>query len=502
MAERAPIAILILTKNEEINLPVALASVADWAQQVFVLDSGSTDRTEQIAGEYGATFVNHPWEGYARQKNWGLDNLPITAPWVFILDADESVTSELRDELVRIAAADSCAEDAFYVNRYLLFMGKRIRHCGYYPSWNLRFFRHGKARYEEREVHEHMICTGQIGYLKGAMQHIDRRGLEHFIAKHNHYSTLEAREIFRIQKAMTGGTMRFSFWAGPIERRRWIKHKIWPRVPFRSLARFIYMYLLRFGFLDGRAGFHLCIILAVYEHQITVKLDELWRQSKRLKDGNGNCLPPAPPPPQPAPALPQPQYNTNGIKLDGQAKEQTMESFRDRFGADTTDGERWPYPKHVYVMRLIWAIVWRTLWRVCWWRIPILRTTVLRLFGAKIGSVGMSGSTWIEMPWDLEIGENCIVGPRASLYNLGGLSIGDHTVISQDVYVCGGTHDYTDPTYPLIRLKTTIGSYVWIAAGAFIHPGVTIGDGAVIGARAVVTKDVPPWTVVSGHPAK
>ena len=106
------------------------------------------------------------------------------------------------------------------------------------------------------------------------------------------------------------------------------------------------------------------------------------------------------------------------------------------------------------------------------------------------------------MPWDLKIRKSCIFGTRVQLYNLGGLEIGDHTVLSQDVYVCGGTHDYTDPTYPLVRKKNKIGSYVWVAAGAFIHPGVTIGDGAVIGARAVVTRDVEPWTVVSGHPAK
>src|SRR2546423_12654977 len=117
MASRAPITILIPTKNEEINLPFALASVVDWAQQVFVLDCGSTDRTEEITRQHGAEFVYHPWEGYARQKNWALDNLPITTPWVFILDADEAITPTLRDELMRIAASDSVPEDGFYGNR-------------------------------------------------------------------------------------------------------------------------------------------------------------------------------------------------------------------------------------------------------------------------------------------------------------------------------------------------------------------------------------------------
>jgi len=494
MVECVSIAILIPTKNEEINLPVALRSVAGWAQEIFVLDSGSTDRTEAIAREFGATFVVHPWEGYARQKNWGLDNLGIGAKWVFILDADEAITPALRDELVRIATEDRCEEDAFYVNRYLLFMGKRIGHCGYYPSWNLRFFRRGKARYEEREVHEHMMTEGKTGYLNGEMEHVDRRGLEHFIAKHNRYSTLEAREYFRIQRDLAAGRMAFRFWGGgPVERRRWVKHRIWPRVPFRSFARWFYMYIMNLGILDGRAGFHLCLILALYEHQITMKLDELWRQYKRL---NGGGRPPA----VELSASSDP-IATLSPPAD-EEMEPTVMTFREQFGADTTDGVRWPYPKYVYVLRLAWVMVWRTVWKVCWWRIPILRTMLLRVFGAKVESTGMMGSTWIEMPWDLKIGKSCIFGTRVQLYNLGGLEIGDHTVLSQDVYVCGGTHDYTDPTYPLVRKKNKIGSYVWVAAGAFIHPGVTIGDGAVIGARAVVTRDVEPWTVVSGHPAK
>src|SRR5687767_3834114 len=130
MPDRAPIAIVIPTKNEEVNLPFALASVKDWAGEIFVLDSGSTDLTRQVAEENGATFVHHAWEGYARQKNWGLDNLPVTAPWVFILDADETITPELARELQRIATADDCAENGFYINRYLIFLGQRIKHCG------------------------------------------------------------------------------------------------------------------------------------------------------------------------------------------------------------------------------------------------------------------------------------------------------------------------------------------------------------------------------------
>lgn len=274
------IGVLIQTKDEELNLPHALESVRGWASQVFVLDAGSSDGTQAVAERYGATFVTHEWEGFARQKNWGLDNLPFTSDWIFILDADECVTNELRDELRRVAAAADISESGFFVNRHLVFLGRPIRHCGYYPSWNLRFFRRGRARYEDRAVHEHMIVEGSVGYLKGEMVHWDRRGMEWYIAKHNHYSTLEAKEMLRIraEKRETGAIG--SILRDPIARRRWIKERVWPRLPARWLWRWVFMYLLRGGFLDGLAGFHFCLVLAAYEHQITIKMLEQGEQGR------------------------------------------------------------------------------------------------------------------------------------------------------------------------------------------------------------------------------
>jgi glycosyltransferase involved in cell wall biosynthesis len=275
MAATVPITILIITKNEEKNLLHALASVCPWAGQVFVLDSGSTDNTRDIAERHGAQFVHHPWEGYARQKNWGLTNLPITTPWIFILDADETITPPLQEELSKIAEENICSENGFYINRHFIFLNQRIRHCGFYPSWNLRFFRAGKARYEDREVHEHMVVDGPVGYLRHEMEHNDRRGLEYYIAKHNQYSTLEARAMFRKMSGGKGAMNGSLLGQGAIMRRRWIKDHLWPRLPARWLARWVYMYILRLGFLDGVAGFHFCLFMAAYEHQITLKLKEL-----------------------------------------------------------------------------------------------------------------------------------------------------------------------------------------------------------------------------------
>ena len=160
------------------------------------------------------------------------------------------------------------------------------------------------------------------------------------------------------------------------------------------------------------------------------------------------------------------------------------------------------YKMWEYCSRILWRILWLTVWKLLCHRLHCLRPFVLQMFGADVSTrCQLFGTAWIERPHDLKIGEFSSIGPRVHLYNLGHLEIGSHTILSQDVYVCGGTHDFADATMPLIRKDNKIGSGVWICAGAFIGPGVTIGDGAVVGARAVVTKDVAPWTVVAGNPA-
>jgi glycosyltransferase involved in cell wall biosynthesis len=283
---RSDITVIILSYNEVVNLPHALASVQPWADKVFVVDSGSNDGSIELARARGAVVVHQDWLGYARQKNWALANLPIETSWVFILDADEAITPELRDELLATSArGGAAAADGYYINRLTYFLGKPIKRCGYFPSYNLRFFRKGKARYEEREVHEHMIVDGRTDRLRFLMLHEDRRGLEHFIAKHNRYSTLEARELTREQ------VLQRSDAAGPLETgiatRRWLKRNILPKLPFSGLWRFLYMYFIRFGFLDGVTGFRFCIMLAMYDTFISLKMAEL--RAKGLAVGLGRA---------------------------------------------------------------------------------------------------------------------------------------------------------------------------------------------------------------------
>ena len=279
------IEVIIPVKNEEKNLPFALASVMNWADKVWVVDSESTDKTCFIAKEAGAEVVVQPWLGYAKQKNWALDNLDLKADWIFFLDADEAILPELRDELLSISSRSESdvKESAFNINRYFMFLGKRIRHCGYYPSWNVRFFKRGKARYEEREVHEHMVVEGKTGELKGHMEHWDRRGLEPYMAKHNHYSTLEAKEILQ-QTNTKDDTIDAKLFGNAQQRRRWIKRHVYPHLPARWLFRFFWMYLLRFGFLDGVTGLRFCLFISSYELLISLKTVELKLEEK----SNGN----------------------------------------------------------------------------------------------------------------------------------------------------------------------------------------------------------------------
>ncbi len=275
-AKRASnIQVIIPAFNEEINLPYALRSVVGWADRVYVVDSESTDRTREIAREMGAEVVVQKWLGYAKQKNWALETLPLNSDWVFILDADEAITPELRDELLQVAARPSASvpEAGFYVNRLTYFMGSPIRHAGFFPSYNLRFFKRGMARYEQRDVHEHMLVDGATRRLDKYMLHEDRRGLEHFIAKHNRYSTLESRELMRdVRRAK--GELAQRLETG-IAVRRWLKQHVLPRLPFTGLWRFIYMYILRLGFLDGAPGFRFCLLLSTYDFFISLKLSEL-----------------------------------------------------------------------------------------------------------------------------------------------------------------------------------------------------------------------------------
>jgi glycosyltransferase involved in cell wall biosynthesis len=258
--------IMIPTLNESMHISECINNALEIGP-VYVLDSFSKDGTQQMARDAGATVIEHPFENYSRQKNWGLDNLPFTAPWTFILDADERITPALRDEIHRIAR-DANAHSGYLVNRVVIFMGRQIRRGGLYPSWNLRFFKRGACRYEDRSVHEHMLCAGEVGHLKHLMLHIRRESISKYLEKHIKYADMESEEWFKSYLGRGGGARAQSLFRDSLRYRQWLRRKVWPTLPFKPLIRLVYMYIFRLGFLDGAAGWHLACLMSNYEYMI------------------------------------------------------------------------------------------------------------------------------------------------------------------------------------------------------------------------------------------
>ena len=263
---------IIPTLNEALHVERATMSALPLGP-VFVVDSGSTDGTQGIAEAAGATVVDRPWLGYARQKNWALDTLPIETDWVFFLDADEWITDELAQELEQTVGQPTYP--GYYVARRNIFLGRELKHAWWYPDYQLRLFRPGAGRYEDREVHEHILLDGEPGFLKNALMHENLKGIDEFMRRHEKYAAMEAREMRNQRAHAVAGQREGSLLGSWPDRRRWLKTRIWYRLPMRSLVRFVWMYILRRGFLDGRQGLVYCQLLASYESLIDAKLLEL-----------------------------------------------------------------------------------------------------------------------------------------------------------------------------------------------------------------------------------
>ncbi|MGK7889098.1 MAG: glycosyltransferase family 2 protein [Leptolyngbyaceae cyanobacterium] len=279
-----PVSVLIPAKNEEQNLPACLDSVAR-ADEIFVVDSQSSDRSIEICEEYGANVVQFHFNGrWPKKKNWSLENLPFRNDWVLIVDCDERITPELWDEIE--TAIQNPDHAGYFLNRRVFFLGKWIRYGGKYPDWNMRLFQHKKGRYEnlcteeikntgDNEVHEHVVVEGKVGYLKNDMLHEDFRDLFHWLERHNRYSNWEAKVYYNLLTGQgEGGTIGANLFGDAVQRKRFLK-KIWVRLPFKPLLRFVLFYFIRLGFLDGKAGYIYGRLLSQYEYQIGVKLYEL-----------------------------------------------------------------------------------------------------------------------------------------------------------------------------------------------------------------------------------
>lgn len=275
------VSVLIITYNEEINLPGCLDSVA-WSDDVVVLDSHSTDRTVEIAKERGARVFQRRFDDFGSQREAARTEVDYRHEWVLAVDADERPDEHLVREIGRVAAAGPGGPDAYRMRRKDHFMGRWIKRSTLYPSWFVRLYRHGKVRYERRSVHEYPVVEGPIGELQGHLLHHGfNKGLSEWMAKHNRYAALEARENLKV---LSSGRMD---WTGllaltsPVRRRRALK-ELSMRLPFRAPLRFLYMYVLRGGFLDGVAGLTYCRLIAFYEYLIVLNMKEIRRRDRGL----------------------------------------------------------------------------------------------------------------------------------------------------------------------------------------------------------------------------
>lgn len=246
------VCVIILTYNEEANLSHALSSVCEWASQLIVVDSFSTDRTVEIARGFGCEVVQHEFEDHSKQRNFAL-LLPIAAEWVLFLDADETVPSPLQSEISSVVESRPF-ENGYYIKWRLIWMGKWIKH-GYYPTWILRLVRAGKARCEERAINEHLIVDGEVGYLKNDFIHEDRKPLNDWLAKQSTYARKEAMKSFQTEYAPA--EIRPRLGGSQAERKRWVRINIWNRLPplLRPFLYFGFRYVIRGGFRDGREAF-------------------------------------------------------------------------------------------------------------------------------------------------------------------------------------------------------------------------------------------------------
>lgn len=279
------LAVLILTHNEERNIEKCLKSVLPLTDRIFIVDSGSTDLTVEMASAMGAQVAARNWTTHAEQFNWGLGHFEFGTGWIMRLDADEELTPELVGMIRDFLLSPPTDVVGVYVRRRVYFMGKWIRHGGFYPTWLLRLFRINQGRCEAVFMDEHIVVSGGRTILLFA-DIIDKnnKDLTFWIEKHNKYASSEVRDILGKERSITGatcdGTIKATVSGRQDSTRRWVKDKVYLRTPLfvRPFLYFIYRYFFRLGFLDGRRGliFHFLqgfwyrflVDAKLYEHRL------------------------------------------------------------------------------------------------------------------------------------------------------------------------------------------------------------------------------------------
>lgn len=274
--KQAPVSVMIFTLNEEIHLPACLASLG-WCSDVIVVDSYSTDGTERIARDAGARFFQHKFEGFGTQRNWAIDNTSPKNEWILILDADERVTAELADEMADVIGSAQPEVGAFRLKRRFHMWGRWLKYSSLYPTWVVRLIRKGRVRYVNRGHAETQEVEGTVAELKYDLIDENLKGMDEWFARQNRYSSKDAEH--ELQQEST--PFRFADLMGkdPLARRAALK-RIGSRVPGRSLFYFLYAYIFRLGFLDGRDGLIFCLMKSMYQAMVNVKKHDLRKRGR------------------------------------------------------------------------------------------------------------------------------------------------------------------------------------------------------------------------------
>ena len=271
------ISVLILTLNEELNLPACLESVK-WSDDIVVFDSYSADHTVDIAKTAGARVAQRQFDNYAAQRNAALA-IGFKYPWVLMVDADEVVPDDLQKEIVAKLQTVPDEVAMFRMLRKDFFLGKWLRRGGGYPTWFPRLFRVGCV-WVEREINEEMHCKGTVANLDAHLVHYPfNKGIAFWLERHNRYSTMEAITLVHETRAKLHLAKLIS--KDPSTRRKVLKQLAY-RLPCRPFLVFTYLFMIRMGFLDGVAGWRYCRMRAIYEYMIDLKVMELRRREKGL----------------------------------------------------------------------------------------------------------------------------------------------------------------------------------------------------------------------------
>lgn len=266
--------VLILTYNEEISLPRLLDRLVAVTDDIVVLDSCSSDATQDIARKYGCRIFERPFDGERNQRAYA-NTLPFRYPWIYNPDADEIPDDTLIEEM-RQAAQDASAISAYEVRFRNYMDGTWIKHSTDYPVWVIRFFRPERLSFE-RNINLRYVVNGSVGRFKGHFDHYPfAKGIAWWISKHNTYSTKEAEEAFCTLKHQNfTDALRSAFARKNSKARRLALKELSFYFPFRGFLRFMYSYFLRRGFVDGAAGLKYCMLISIYEFLISVKMKEL-----------------------------------------------------------------------------------------------------------------------------------------------------------------------------------------------------------------------------------